>query len=357
MIKVLTILPALSMGGAEHMAYELIKNMDKNEFKTKVICYGSKKNTPLEEKIEKVTEVEYIGIRGSITIFDFLLVFRSISSFEPDIIHAHMGGVTFAVPWCRLRKTPLVLSIHTRPDKAFSKRNQRNIKYFSKLNLLTVVAVSEENYKLAKEYYNLSDDKISFINNGVDIDRFYRKDHNGFAFINVARQDENKNQSIILKCFKRLLSYNDNLTLYLVGNGPCHEQLIQMTKEYCITDKVVLPGITSTPEQYYSVSDAYVQSSHREALPLSVLEAMATGIPIISTDVGGLRDVVKYNGFLVEDNNEDCLYNSMETILGEFLEKRDIYEKRCFKSKELVENYSSRKMSEEFENVYRRIIR
>ena len=351
MRKILTILPSLSMGGAEHMAYELIKNLDFLGYVSKVICYGPKRDTDLEKKMEAICDVVYMNITGSINPLHILKVMREISKFNPDVVHAHMGGVTFAIPWCNLHKKQLVLTIHTRPEKAFSYKNQKQIKSYIKSGRLTIVAVSEENYALVKEFYKIEDERVQFINNGIDINRFYRKSHDGFAFVNVARQDDNKNQAAIIRCFKRLYDQNPTIKLYLIGDGPCHNDLINMAAESNISKSVIIPGLCSNPEYYYALSDVYVQSSHREAMPLSVLEALATGLPIISTDVGGLKDVIKDNGFLVPDNDEELLFKKMEesTLL-----EIDRYEFMSRKSKEIVKRYSSVVMANEYSALYER---
>lgn len=349
MKKILTIVPSLNMGGAEHMAYELIKNLDLSQYEPAVICYGPKRNTPLETKMETVCKVKYLDIQKSIGSLQMLKVLREISKLHPDIVHAHMGGVTFAIPWCRLHKKPLVLTVHTRPDKAFSKKNQKQIKSFLKTAYFTLVAVSKENYELVQKYYGITDERICFVNNGIDVERFYRKQHEGFNFINVARQDENKNQVAIIRCFKRILLEYPNAKLFLIGDGPCHDNLIKIATELGILNSVVIPGLCSTPEDYYANADVYVQSSHREAMPLSILEALAAGLPIVSTDVGGIRDVVNGNGFLVSDGDEEELYQKMMFMINR---SDDEISAMHEKSLTIVQNYSSKEMARKYEMIY-----
>ena len=66
-----------------------------------------------------VLDLEDMNITGSIKPLSILQVMREMTRFNPDVVHAHMGGVTFAIPWCNLHKKPLVLTIHTSPEKAF----------------------------------------------------------------------------------------------------------------------------------------------------------------------------------------------------------------------------------------------
>ena len=348
-MKVLTLLNGLGMGGAEHMAYELVKNLNREIIEAPVFCYGQKVGTPLEEEMSSVTDLQYGNIRGRITPLHMLKVLRQISRYNPDVIHAHMGGVTFGIPWCMLHRKPIVITVHTKPEVAFSGRNQKLIKQALQKKTAFIVAVSEENYKYVKEYYGIFDDQCAFVNNGIDTDRFYRIQHQGFAFINVARQDENKNQEAIIQCFASIHKDNPQTSLLLIGDGPLHDSLKKMVGELGLSDCIHLPGITDKPEIYYAQADAYIQSSHREAMPLSVLEAMAAGLPIISTDVGGLRDVVKNNGRLVPDGSLEKLEDSMRWILSIPSEEREKIEAE---SKRISEDFSSKKMAKRYQEIY-----
>ena len=212
--KLLIIVNALSMGGAEHMIYELVKFIDRDKFSPTILCYGKHQENPLESKVSQVCDVKYVGITRKIGIAEMRKVFSLIKEISPDIIHAHQGGVSFAVPWCALHRTPLCITVHSNPHKAFSKNNNCMIKLFKKTLNLMLVAVSKENLSLVQEYYKLDDKKSIYINNGIDIHRFYKnKENDKFTFINVARQDENKNQSAILRA--TFMKVNLSFSLFL----------------------------------------------------------------------------------------------------------------------------------------------
>ena len=83
MKTVLTILPALPVGGAENMVYELIKNYDVRRFKAIVLCYGEKTNSYLEKQIENICRVVYVGLKGKLTVASFGRVFREIRKIKP----------------------------------------------------------------------------------------------------------------------------------------------------------------------------------------------------------------------------------------------------------------------------------
>ena len=347
--RLTVIINSLSVGGAENMVCELVKNIDRTAFDVRVLCYGAKRNTPIEEQTEKVCPVIYLDKDGHISPLKIVQVVGALWKTKPDVVHAHLGGTGFGAIWAILYKKPLVITVHASSHKAFSSKIERFVRCALKTGKTKIVAVFQENETALKEYFGLSPKNCSCVNNGIDLSRFSRKEHKDFTLINVARQDDNKNQAALLRCFHRFHQKYPNSSLLLLGDGPNHVQLKEQAKELGMADKVTFTGNVPNTQDYYAVSDVYVQSSHREAMPLSVLEAMAAGLPIVSTDVGGLRDVVQENGILVPDHDEEALYKAMERV---YTQDKTGMENMCRKSLELVQNYSSQKMARAYEMIY-----
>lgn len=351
--KVLIIVNALNIGGAENMIYELVKSINKEEYLPVVVCYGQKIQNSLEQKMEKICDVKYVGLTGEINLNSMKKVFSVIKEINPDIIHAHQGGVTFAIPWCVLNRVPLCITVHSKPEQAFSPVNNRMIRIFKNIINLKVIAVSKENLMFVRDFYKIGKNKSDFINNGIDIDRFYKLKHDNFTFINVARQDENKNQILIIRAMEKLVRNGKNVNLLLIGEGPCHNYLKSEVYRLGLSESISFIGQIADPEKYYAVSDVYVQTSFREALPLSVLEAMATGLPIIATNVGGLKDIVDENGILLAAGDEQALYSAMIYMSN----VSDLeYTRMSNNSKKRVEDYTSIQMAEKYGNVYGKLL-
>ena len=357
MTKILFILPSLSEGGAQHMIYELIKYLDKEEFESLVLCYAGRNLSALEQKVEEICTVQYMQEKGHIGISSLRRVWKQINCYQPDIIHAHLGGMVYAIPWAFFKKgRKLIVTAHTKPKIAFNKKVEPLLKYLLRKRIedTRVVAVSEENYALLCSYLGINKNVCVCINNGVDLDKFYIKDHSKFTYINVARQDENKNQNSILEAFYKIHLHYSNTQLLLIGDGPCHKTLVNRAKELGLETSVLLPGMVGDVENYYAISDVYVQASHREAMPLSALEAMAAGLPILSTDVGGMKDIVKGNGVLVPDYDDEAIYSEM---LAMYLSPSEKMRRMKNKSLALVQEFSSKRMADKYANLYREIRR
>ena len=351
--RILLLINQLGIGGAENMVYNLARELTAMEENVSIVCCGSKLNNALEAKAESVCKVTYLNLIGRVTLQSYSIVLKEIKRQKPDVLHAHMGGVVFAAPLSILLKIPLVITAHTRPDVAFSKKIVPVLKFCMRCTTCKMVAVSKENFTLLKQYFGGSEGKYTYVNNGIDLSRFYKKQHEDFTFINVARQDENKNQIAILKAFAELYQENKEIKLYLVGDGPCHNMLQHEICKRGLDRVVIMPGSVSNVEDYYALADVYVQASHREALPLTTLEAMAAGLPIISTDVGGMKDIVNDNGVLIQDSDDDALKEAMfELMKGKSLD----ITKLAHASKKLVKDYSASAMAKKYLDIYQEIL-
>jgi glycosyltransferase involved in cell wall biosynthesis len=380
-MNVAIVIDELDMGGAQHVVYELVKHINTAKYNITIICTDGGVNSLLETEMLKISTERNFSIiflktrnikkiKTKCLLFDkiynklnrILLDFCIISDLakelkilKPDIVHAHQHGI-WAVYWTLFHGIPVITTIHTNPQATFSRETERIIFHLSILfRHNSLIGISEYNALLIKNYWNLDDASVRYVNNGIDINNYYSKPHDLFAFINVSRQDENKNQSLILRAFARLHRENSQfpMRLFLIGDGITHELLKNLSKELGIDDLVFFTGYIISAAEYLAISDVYVSSSHREGLPLSVLEAMAARLPVIATDTGGIRDLAQENGILIADEDEDGLYLAMKTL-------RDNDELRLSKgakSLDMVQSYSAQSMADGYSAIYDEIVK
>lgn len=347
--KVAIVCGALTIGGAENMICELVHNLDKNKFDLRLYCLGLPCHTFLEKKVRKSgVKIVFCGISGRVTVKKLYHFTRQISEFKPDVIHTHISGTIYSLPYILTHPVRHIHTLHTAPELEFSKIIRKILAHRYKSGKSILVTVSKENQELAQRAYGLSDKEVKYINNGVEVNKYYRKKHNNFTYINVGRQDVNKNQKIIIDAFYKLFKQYPDIRLILVGDGNQHDNLVERTKTYNLQNYVSFPGLVNNVEDYLAVADVYIQSSHTEGLPLSVIEAMAASLPIISTDVGGMPDIIRDNGILIGDNSIDELQIAMKKILCESVTRKSMEQK----SKELAETYSSNSMANLYGCLY-----
>lgn len=350
-IRVTVFIGSFTIGGGQRVVCETLRQLDPSQVDVTVICYEGRTHTALETAVEELLKPVYLNEGGTITPQKARRIFSAIDRSRPDVVHVHLGGMAYAVPWALLRRRPLLITAHTKPEKAFPGKLLPFIRWGLRRGSIRVAAVSEGNQRALRDFLHAGNAPVDLVNNGIDPKRFYRKAHEHFTFINVGRQDENKNQLMLLRAFARLYAAEPEIRLILAGDGPVHHQLQEQARKLGVGQAVEFPGMVDCVEDYYAVSDVYVQSSYREALPMSILEAMAAELPIVATDVGGLRDLVKENGVLVPAGDEDGLYEAMHSLYRRKEAERAEMGKR---SASIVEQgYSSKQMAQQYLRLYR----
>jgi len=298
----------------------------------------------IETYLDKSRLRKFFKAIASYFIFIYQLIF-----WHPDIIHIHSSfGSSFyrKMPFIIIAswlQKPIVNHIHgSAIDELYYKASNRKkrlvIKTFSKCNRLIVL--SEE---LKKEFSMFTNDEnIIIIENYCILnEKNYIEKKNPqkqILFLGFLSQAKGCfDIPLILKKVKTVIP-NVKLVMAGVGNEYDEAHIKKLVDENGLTDNVVFPGWVkgSDKEYFLKNSDIFLLPSYGEAMPMSILESMGYGLPIISTNVGGIPQLVKsnLNGFLCEPGNID--YFSEKII--ELLSNQELVNCMGKKSMEIVKN-------------------
>jgi len=209
--------------------------------------------------------------------------------------------------------------------------------------------------------------KIRYIPNGVDTERFkpnledrlkVRKELgiDGFAWLAIGRFDLPKDYPTMLQAFARGIHNDPSALLLIAGDGPLRKDMEIMAQELGIKGHIKFLGIRRDIPQLMNAADAYVMSSSWEGMPMVLLEASATGLPIVATDVGGNGEIVLngITGFLVPARNPEALAEAMLRMMGLPEEKRR--EMGQAARKHVKENFSLDRVVDMWEALYRELL-
>ena len=350
MIKLVEVIDELEMGGAQHVLHEIINHLDREKFDITIICFKKARlHASMLEQQVLAEGFKVVYLKPQKRRYKYLQLMWELTKIRPDIIHAHQTGIVAAY-WGFWARVKTIVTIHTKPELAFIfNKAKKAFDFARKRHCVKTVAISRYNKRLCQDYWNLPEEEVCYVNNGVNIDGCVPESHDCFSFINVGRQDKNKNQILIIRAFNRLLKeISSDVQLYLVGDGECKDQLQKTVAELNIGDKVIFTGYIANPRPFLAKADVYISSSHREGLPLSVLEGMAFGLPVIATDVGGVRDLAQENGYLIEDDDEGAMFNAMR----ELYKNSEICKEKSAKSLEMVQDYTTQKMADGYAKLF-----
>lgn len=350
-------------GGAEHMVSELASHLNKNRFEVQVVCiYGQAEGNEMERSVEgSGALVSFLGFEGTESrLIGIARVWKALSEFKPDIVHTHLGAVQYCLPWVLAHGVKLLHTVHNVPDRETPGGAVKHaISWMYRTGRAVPVAISNQNRRLIASYYGLSDDLVALVNNPVDIEYFHpldqiKADSPRFDFVNVAGLRPQKNQSLLLRAFAKVLSRFPEATLCIVGDGTERKALEELAMELGISASVVLTGQVSERAVVRDLlwsSKAFVLSSDYEGLPLSAIEAMACGLPVISTNVGGMPDIVQGNGLLVPAGDLDAFVRAMVSVLEDGFGRAT-----SIRSRELACQFGADECAAKYESLYEKCL-
>lgn len=155
-----------------------------------------------------------------------------------------------------------------------------------------VVVPSRNLERIARETWRQPEERVRYLPNGVDLARFTPAGSTGAAPVigNVASFRPVKNQALLIEAFARM--ERRDARLLLVGDGPDREACERRCRERGVAERVSFAGASDDTAGVYAGMDVFAMSSRSEQMPLVVLEAMASGLPVVSTDVGDVAAMV-----------------------------------------------------------------
>ena len=354
-------------GGAANANYYLLKEFSKY----KDIEIDLVTSSIDEEKTEKFSEnitIYYlnIGKKGNLHFQsnkNLLIYSKKALSFSKklkkeknyDLCHAFFG-IPCGYIAMKL-KIPYIVSLRGSDVPFYNKRfyilDKLVFKNLSKKiwkNAKEVVANSEGLKDLALETYDKKEIKV--IPNGIDIEEFKpkREERKGkeekgkIKIVSTGRLIERKGFDFLIKALKG----KKNFELTLVGDGPLLEELENLSKEKSVkTNFLGMIDHKDIPEVLQK-NDIFVLPSLNEGMSNAILEAMACGLPIISTDTGGSKELVKENGFLVEKENSE----NLRKILEKFEKNKKLISKKGDISRKMAEEMKWENIAREYYKAY-----
>ena len=352
MLKIVEIIPILSVRrGAETFFVNLCSALKKRgDVQLEIVLLYD----DIDESFSK--QFQSMGIRPffchkrkGIDLKAAKLFKDTIKNLNPDIIHTHnCCFFTYLLAFgFKKRKWKYFHTCHSVPNVEATKIEHFFRKQFSKKGLITNIGISPLISESFKTLYGI--DRVPYVLNGIPITN--QKSHNQkkYDFIMCASFDENKNHKLLIEAFRGLPHY-EQYKLVCLGDGPLFEEIKTRVIEQKLIDNVFFTGAVQNVDDYLLSSKIFVLSSKNEGIPVSILEALNCGLPIIAPRVGGIPDFISSkNGILFEPNNKEDLQKAMMSLISDDVAIYDI----SSYNKEYSKNFSIDKTAEDYLNIFR----
>jgi glycosyltransferase involved in cell wall biosynthesis len=317
-INVTHIVPHLRNGGAEQMAIHLMTGLDPARFKASAIVLGRRSGSSLEESLDSNgIPTIYLGKKSGFDPRMFLRVRQALRRLRPAVVHTHVHVLRYVLPHLLFRNShTIVHTVHNIAEREVEPRAQW-LQLLAFRSGIVPISVAQEVAVSLERRYRVSNSEV--IPNCIPVGRYQlskevREEWRRNAGINstdtvftcVALFREQKNHQRLLRVFKAGPGRNSGAKLLLVGAGPTEDGIRQLAEYYGLGDQVRFLGMRDDIPEVLGASDVFVLSSDYEGNPLAIMEAMAAGLPIVSTRVGGVPELVAHgrDGILVDPANE-----------------------------------------------------
>ncbi|MBQ3676537.1 MAG: glycosyltransferase family 4 protein [Bacteroidales bacterium] len=358
-MRILHIIPRLRKGGAERLCLDICNQLQKrDDVQVRLITFSDENHYMfLTEHLD--WQVIPASVQLSIfhqNVLNIDALQKAIEDYAPDVIHTHLFEAEIVSRSCNYPQAKWFSHCHDnmRQFKNFSIKTLFNkqllTNFFEKRYLFsryranggnTFIAIShdtEQYFRKTTRHYN-----VQLLPNAIDYEKFHcdnsRQPSTKLRLVNVGSLNANKNQIFLIDVAKILVDKGFDFGLKLVGGGQDYNMLKQRIETLGLQKNVSLCGNVDNVEDYLHESDIYVHSSLSEALGLTIIEAMTAGLPVVTLDGRGNRDLIKQgkNGYMVYEQkaeqfadrileiwNDKNKYNQMSAFAQDFARQYDI---------------------------------
>lgn len=354
-MKIIQIIPMFKLAGAEVMCENLciaLKNAGENVI---AVSFYSEK-TAITERLEKAgVRIEYLDKKLGL---DASIIFKLVRLFKrekPDVVHTHICASIYGLIAAVL--AGVGKKVHTVHSIAQNEQNRlgKNVNSFMFRHCNVVpVALSQEVRESISEVYGLQASSIPTVFNGIDLSKCiakttYKKNEL-FTILHIGRFEQVKNHEILIRAFADFVKEYPCSKLQLLGEGVLFDEMQNLAKMLGIADKVDFLGIQSNVYPFLHEADVFCLPSEYEGVPMTLIEAMGTGLPIIASNVGGIPNMLESgeSALLIEPK-----INELEEAMKTLYSSEELRVKLGQAARKRSEVFSSEAMAKNYMKVYR----
>ena len=364
-MKILQVITSLQIGGAERLVTQMAIAMTEMGHTVDVCVFNGEETIFTKELHEKGIKV--IGFGTS--VYNPLYVLKLAKLMRNyDIVHTHNSSPQlFVAIASMIARTGLCTTEHNTSNR------KRNWKWYAPIeswmygrydHAVCISKIAEDKlreYLRGKWECPGSDiyDKVSTINNGVDVNAIYRAEAdreltelkgNRKAIVMIAGFRQQKDQDTVVRAMSLL--DKELFEVWFAGIGVRENEVRKLAEETGVKGSVRFLGLRSDVPNVLKAADIVVMSSHWEGLSLSNVEGMSAGKPFVASDVNGLREVTRGYGLMFKHEDD----RELADLIMSLGENKELYDKTAKRCHQRAMEFDLSRMVREYENVYDRII-
>ena len=316
-IRLVQVIHGLGIGGMARVTADLVRHLQGNGYQISIFCTHVRGE--LAEEVEALgCDVHFEEPRGRLGHWSLpLRIWQYLRRVQPDVVHTqHFSALMDATMAARMAGVPAL--VHTDHSKLYPiPRRHVIIERLMAAWVDAYCACSLHTKNDLVRHIGVPADQVHVMLNGLDFDRLPdRKDglrvreslgipSEARVLGTIARLEPQKSQDVMIDAMPAILQEFPDTHLVIVGGGSLESSLRDRVNASGLHHRVHLTGWQSEPDPYLAAMDIFMLSSLFEGLPIAILQAMAAGLPVVSTDAGGVKEVIHHerHGIIVPERN------------------------------------------------------
>jgi glycosyltransferase involved in cell wall biosynthesis len=352
-------------GGAEHYLSLLAEGLQQRGHSVTVLI---REHDSLDRWAEELRRKQVGVIRG---VSGYGLV-RWLHKAQPDVMHINLPGPYNAGcgsigALAKITGVPVVVTTEHLPGSVGSARFRLAKRFFG-VWIDAIITETRANVRYLTELHGVKPHKIACIYHGIDARQYECKvgrrtnlreslglDPDDVVVALIGRLHPQKGHDYLLQAASRLKDSYPLCKYLFIGEGEWRSELESLVRKLSLQDKVVFLGFREDVPELLQTVDILAMPSRMEGLPFVLLEAMATGLPVVASDLECLREVISHgeNGFLVPVGDSVALANAIEHVLQNKHLRKEIGRKA---RETVVQRFNLQTMLDETERLYRKLL-
>ncbi|MCS7273701.1 MAG: glycosyltransferase [Fimbriimonadales bacterium] len=368
---VFQIINSLSVGGAERVVVDLLRYMDRERYQPICICTSYPHNTHYEVIVSRLgVPLYYLHVSSKpLNWVHNKALDELMRRYRPTVVHTHQGAIRHALPLAVKHRTPVRLhTLHSLAEYEMvggTNKLVRILAFRYRIGSFIPVAIAQEVARTIEAVYGYKNPPV--IPNGISVEEYtpnlsqrlrFRQEYgiqpDAVVVVHVGRFAGSKNHSLLLQAFARLRC-KQPVYLWLVGGGELLESMQQLARELGVAERVRFWGVRSDVPALLNAADIFTLPSRYEGNPLSVMEAMAAGLPVVATAVGGVPELVEegVSGFLTPNEDVEALTAALQRLVDNAELRRQMGEAALRRARE---RFDVRHTVRAYEALYEEIL-
>lgn len=357
-IKLAYLISTLDTGGAERQLLNTVNGMDYNKYEVKIFIL--KDRLSLINQLNSNVSTEVLHVHSYANILKLRTVLKKIKIYKPHILHSQMyasnllaRSYKFYDKNCRVVNHIHGLGTWIKSHHIFL--DKLLIKYVDKI---IVVSKSSYNLRLRREKYPTN--KLTILYNSLDTDKYLevfnhqKEADDGIIIGSASRLVGLKQVNTIIDLVAVLLRKGLNVKYYIAGDGPEYDTLKSQVKAIDLESKIKFWGNIDEMSDFYKSIDIFIMNSRTEDMPLSIVEAFASGLFVIAPNIGGVKELLDNNDSLLFEPGAD-LHHLADKIIT-FINSNNIKSHSLKNRKFAVKCFDNNVHQNKLDSIYKEIL-